>query len=562
VRHFLPLLFLWVFASSLAAQTNYFVDPTLGSDANDGLSESTAFQSLTHALSIAVAGDHVELLTGNYAPGSNEIFPIVLKDQVDVEAGVVQLPVFQPPAGGVVFQVPASGITGATLLAGIRVTGGTVGLEIPSTSAAVNGLTVEDSLFEMFSSAGVDARLASGSESFTLRNCVFTGSGGLEIGVHISVRSGASLNGGSVEDCHVSSVAQGINVEAADGGTVSANFFLLRNLIDTYTQHGILISATAGTSGSTTNTCIVQGNQVNGSGGNEDGLRVEAHAAAAGSQVVVCNGAIGYNTFFLNHSNAVFWTDNDGSDEVDITCVVLGNFFQDASFAGILVDQDLPAVLMPNNSPDLGDLTKGSDRGRNTFLPGSANFDLILDGLGDHVLPVERNFWNQTSLGAILARIQLLNSSLNPQVTTFLVTNGTARATTKSIAPRKSTKVKILAGPQFAFLDNPDPQASTGRIDVKVGTTKVAAAVAANGTALTFTSPSLPKGNAVVTITLPAGGNAQALLKVVAPPKPSGGGCGGVATSGSGGVPPDGGDALSLLLVAGVWFGIRRRRRS
>jgi len=313
----------------------------------------------------------------------------------------------------------------------------------------------------------------------------------------------------------------------------------------------------------------VQGNQATGSGGNEDGLRVEVHAAGASTPAAACNGAVGYNKFPGNRRNAVFWTDNDGAHQADITCVVLGNQFLDATDWGVLVDQDMPATLKPNNSPDLGDLTKGSDRGRNTFR-GSANFDLVLNGVDDHVLSVERNFWDQTSLGAILARIRLQPEppeppeppSLNPLVTTFLVTNGAARATTKSIAPRKSTKVKILAGPQFAFLDNPNPQASTGRIDVKVGITKVAASVAANGTALTFVSPSLPKGNAVVTITLPGGGNAQALLKVVAPPKPSGGGCGGVATSGGGGVPPDEGDALSLLLVAGVWFGLRRRRRS
>ncbi|MDA0666820.1 MAG: DUF1565 domain-containing protein [Planctomycetota bacterium] len=72
----LSILFVFACASSLSAQTTFFVDPVGGSDGADG-SQATPFESLTFAMTQATAGDTVTLLAGTYST-VNETFPILL----------------------------------------------------------------------------------------------------------------------------------------------------------------------------------------------------------------------------------------------------------------------------------------------------------------------------------------------------------------------------------------------------------------------------------------------------------------------------------------------------
>ena len=60
----------------------YYVDDDTGSDGDDGLSAAEAFETITHALSVASGGDTINVLAGTYDDANGETFPLALKSGV------------------------------------------------------------------------------------------------------------------------------------------------------------------------------------------------------------------------------------------------------------------------------------------------------------------------------------------------------------------------------------------------------------------------------------------------------------------------------------------------
>ena len=60
---------------------DYFVDAVNGSNSNNG-SEQTPFRTITHALSVAAAGDSIKVLPGMYNVSLGEVFPLRIPDSV------------------------------------------------------------------------------------------------------------------------------------------------------------------------------------------------------------------------------------------------------------------------------------------------------------------------------------------------------------------------------------------------------------------------------------------------------------------------------------------------
>jgi hypothetical protein len=55
-------------ASSVRAQTRYYVNQATGNDLNDGRTWATAFKTLQRALSVAQPGDEIWVARGVYYP--------------------------------------------------------------------------------------------------------------------------------------------------------------------------------------------------------------------------------------------------------------------------------------------------------------------------------------------------------------------------------------------------------------------------------------------------------------------------------------------------------------
>lgn len=265
----LSVLFLGLAGAPLTAQT-IFVDPINGDDIGGNGSTTDPYKSLTFALSVALSSNDIELRSGTYQ-GPDEIFPIVIRDQIDIEAGPGQLPTFNAGGAANAFVVSAD-ITSTTSVAGLQVLNCQTAFFI-DVGPRINGLVIEDSAINNFTDNGILIRVNSGANILTIRNCDFIGGLGANHGVNLEVSgNGVDLIGGSVEDCSIASCATGVEVEASAGAVVQPSFFVQRNLISSYSISGLRIAAQAGTSFDATNSANVQGNQINGANIGDTGL--------------------------------------------------------------------------------------------------------------------------------------------------------------------------------------------------------------------------------------------------------------------------------------------------
>lgn len=184
------ILVFWVitfvgFGPMTLQAATYYVDAAAGSDSDDGLTEATAFETITHALSMAAgnadATDTIIVLPGLYDTANGETFPLALVDGVSLESrdGAATTTI-SAPAGTSVFENNGTVLGPGTALEGFT-------LEHDDDPSALADISM------LFSSAGADM-------APRIENNVFIGvsdpiSGDDDAGVFIDLTGGGSFTG-------------------------------------------------------------------------------------------------------------------------------------------------------------------------------------------------------------------------------------------------------------------------------------------------------------------------------------------------------------------------------
>ncbi len=530
MRSLLPFLALCLLGAPLAAQTTWFVDPLSGADTNTGGAQDP-FLSVTHALTVAVSGDRVELLPGTYT-AANEAYPIPVKDGVSiVYPGSGRLAVFDSNGASSTFEVRTSLTTGATL-DGMRITGGVDGVFVdPAVSLGGTGLAVTRASFDAFSDAGVDAAIDLGANNrLTVSGCTFSPTTA-NAGVRIALAgSNVGLGTSNVEDCTFTNCTIGIEVSASGGAVINNTNQILRNDISFSSTAGIRVSASATSSLGATNSVVVQGNKVQSSG---SGLEITVTSTTG--PTTVCDGAVSYNLFGgfqsgLGNTNAVVLTTTAALGSVaDLTCSFTGNVMAGSTANGVLFQVTAPQTGARNNDPDFG--TSGNGTGRNTFK-NNGSFAMSLDLDMNNAIQAQQNFWGLNGSTAILNRIEnALSVSAPPVVSPWLLDSLGGVVSPSQIGENVARTITVTGSSTTRFVDNPDDAATVGQMSaiLTFGGVPVATLVPhvfSNGTGFTFVSPLINESGLYgIQIVLPGGQTGTLPLTV-------GGGSGGGSSGG------------------------------
>ncbi len=517
---FRTLAVLLLGATSLSAQT-WYVSGSGDDVAGDG-SFGNPYRTITKALSVASTGDDIEIGTGTYNAAAGEVFPLSIPNDVDLRNAPGSGPVIDGDGAPVLLEIGAS-ITLETRITGLSLVDCGVCIDLPAgTSISGQLLIIEDCAFTDFTTAAFQADFSTGSgNQFVLQNCNLLGASAGH-GVLVSVRSGADLILGQVEDCLIADCDTGIAILTGDDSTVDDLFMIRRNQISGHTVAGIHVQAQGATGLSTRNQTTVDGNIVSGGAQNgEVGLLMEALHAAGGNSLATVDGQVRYNTFRDNDVNLRLRTTSNGVDaRSDLTSDFLGNAFLDATQSGVEFDVTLPVALQPNMAPDFGDvLSDPFETGRNTFR-GSALAEWVLDGDMQNVVQAQNNFWDE----AIPSADMQLNGALPPNVSPVLDEPLNPIPQPDTISANESESLTLLAGDSStAFVGNPDADAITNTIQVSVGGNLVSAVVTADGASVVLTTPPMNAGVKTVTVLNAAGQSGSTAIQVV----DSGGGGGG-----------------------------------
>jgi hypothetical protein len=190
-----------------------FVSPTLGDDALGAGTQSSPFMTITHALSVVVAPDTIQLLPGTYNDHSHEVFPLQVPGGVNLidstmrQAAVIQGP---PPTANnnpVVEVLPWLGPGGpANAFAGFAIQAGGTGIGCEANVAGASAFIILSNL-KLTGSTSFGARL-------TAKNSSTLG----VFGDAIRAGSGSSGYGGAQGQ-----TKNGIKFAASEGGAVKAS---------------------------------------------------------------------------------------------------------------------------------------------------------------------------------------------------------------------------------------------------------------------------------------------------------------------------------------------------
>jgi len=507
------LLLVSALAAPLSAQTTYFVDPGSGSDAADG-SQGTPFESLTHALGVAVAGDSISLRNGTYS--TDETFPILLKNRVNISAFQSEVPTFDGGGAGTLFQV-SQDITALTIFEGADLTACTVGIEIP-TGTGIEGFLVRDCNFNNFADSGggaddgfgILATLDSGgtSENFSVEDCTFAGNSARD-GIALILDDGTILSSGALEgNTSSGGVDRAISILARGGSTVAETYDVHDNVFAGYAEAGIFFHA-LGSGGNPTSTsavrCQSNGNFLTGAGGTEKGYHLKAEHGPLNESAVVSSW-ICFGRYTGNDVNIYCETINDGADTADILADFYGNRIENAGRAGVELVVTVPAAGNANNDPNFGPGHAGKIACINTFAGNTLDFRL---GAGvTNTISAQFNFFPDgapSSNGGSVDTTGIMGETLE----------GTFEA---SISPDTPGQVRLNASSGSAFVDY-DGDTPTGQITVEVDGSALdqedISALAA-GAGLLLQLPALSVGAKTVTVTNPGGQTGTFTLNVLA----------------------------------------------
>ena len=560
VRSILSLVLAAVLASSAAAQSTWYVDPTSGDNGNTGTSAGDAFLSISFALSnpALASGDSIVLNGGVYnsAAGTNgsgnlsEVFPLQIPNGVSLVSGSV----FSDPIidGATTGGNLGSLVTISESLNAVTEIRGVIfeNCGSPLSSAASNsirGLVVDSCTFRNYTGAAIDLALRAGrvDDSFAIANCTFTGAVGSTAGVRVIVSDNTELDGGSIQDCTISGSVSGIWIQADTFGTISRDFSVIRNTVSNFQSAGIQLWATVGDA---TNSATVRGNILLGDGvgaTNEAGLYALATNTLGAVSPSVVDGLVSFNDFSRANTNILLETTGLAAGSSRVESVFAGNLIRNAVSYGVQVRS---AINDGGMSPDFGGKVGGSaNAGRNTFENPTATWEVGLDPEGDISGPIAmaENFWidgvNPQSRTEIFGSVNypsflpLLSNNLIGSLSRAVIQSGQAEVLTISLTNGRfvvqvdeNFVPDVLAaigefGQYKSFeIVGPDGNIAINPSDLQL--------VAIDGTELSFNLPGLAAGNYTITFTNPGFQSLIALgLRVT-----SGGGSGGGGGGGGG----------------------------
>lgn len=510
--YLLSLLLILCSAVSLSAQSSYFVDPASGNNSADG-SQGTPFKSLTFALTQTVAGDTITLRAGTYAAA--ETFPVLLKDQVNIDAFQAEVPVFDGGGSGTLFRV-SQNITAETIFRGVTIASCRIGFDIP-TGTGVQGLTIQQCNFTGFADSapgandgiGILAVLSTGgtSESLTIDQCTFQG-GGAFAGIGLELSGTTTLStGGILANNSSGGVVRTLWMVATEGSTIATTYNVNDNIFAGYTQAGIYMHAFG--SGPllsvATIACQANGNFLTGAGGAEHGfhLRAERGVLSQGAEI---SPWICYSRITGNNVNVFCETINNGGSVVDIKADFYGNRIENAVRAGVELTTLVPAGGNDNNDPDFGPGHTGKVSCLNTFLNNATDFRI---GAGvTNTIFARFNFFpagGSTQIGGVPDTLGIMSETINGGFAT-------------SVLPDTPGQVQLNAAADSGFVDY-DGTASVGQISVTVESSALDQAdivELALGGGLLLQLPALTAGTKTVVVTNPGGQTGTFTLNVTA----------------------------------------------
>jgi len=530
------ILFFALTSPLVAQNTTWYVDPLTGDDTgvNTGTSALDPFQTVTHAMTIAVSSDTVELMPGTYTTGGVptpglETFPINITNGVSV---------IYPGSNPAICRFEGSSTPNACFrlaavmddnieLRGFSVSDFGTGIDIAAGSSTnAHLLNIEGCDFEIITVDGVRAELAGATEIFWVRDCNFAGTSATGAGVSVVLGSGAVLSTSVVQDCIILGFDIGVSVTAGPGAAVITNSSIQRNYIDGggSGSRGIVVAGSGDAVLGAITGLAVAGNSVTGFTG--AGLYLEA-ASVSGRSVLV-NGDVDHNLFFNNGVNVRLVTINNGASGADISSKFVGNVFSGATTAlgdgyGVVMDATLPKTGGVNMAPDFGDFSSPPYGGRNTFS-GNEVFNMVLDADMQNIILAERNFWGDLSTANVNATIETPLGANYPSILPLLADSTTLppmsfTVSPASIYPDTATLVTLTADSFSAFVDNDDSASNVGQMLLVLdgGIWLLQPVVTDDGFSLSFTSPELTAGTHDISLINPGGQFASGNLEVDSP---------------------------------------------
>ncbi len=480
-------------ATSGSAQQAWFVNPATGSDGNTGQSTADAFRSLTHALTVAGAGDNIFCEPGTYS--GSETFPIALQDGVRVSA-LGGTPVFDGPGAGAGF-VLAGDITQETEISGLTIRDFAIGLSIVA-GRDVNGLIFTGVAFDDCAT-GVQAILSSGAaeQEVAVEECAFTGTGGAT-GVVITVSDGTTLSGGQIfANTFSGDHASAVRVLVTEDGIVQSGFAVERNTISG-ADTGIEVSATGGGGNPldvASAACAVRANSVTGDAGPASvGLRLSAAIGVVdeGGRV---SSRIEFNEIQDCGTAVRIATVNDFGSIADVISDFYGNVFADGTTA-ILLDATLPDPTQRNADPNFGGDVDGGVACLNTFTGFVTDFALDLDQAPATFAQFNHFDGAPVVVNGTVNFIPIYSDTLEGSVATTGLVSGVA-----------GQELTVTAGAITGFVDY-DGGGPTGQIEVLLDTVALAQTdieALPIGAGLVVTLPALSSGAHTLTVTNPGG---------------------------------------------------------
>jgi hypothetical protein len=545
------LIFLLLSSLPLHAQGQTFlVDPVNGDDILNTGGATDPFLSLTHALSVARAlgttGHTIELLTGTYSEsgviGSNEAesFPIVLLPGTNVEAGNLQVPVFDGNGAATVFSLLDDFPT-STSLSEVGVINCQIGLA-NGQGSTLRGFVLEDSDFT-FSAKGVFFQFQGTTDNqVVVRNTNFTGEfGAADTAVEFNISSNGDLSGGSVEGCTITGCAIGVDVQATDGSggvadyAVGTGFEIKGNLIENFSLAGVRISAKSGATGPCRVGCLVTGNDINGGfpaftpPGGQVGLLLESSNTTQGGEASLMESGVQYNEIIGCETCVKLTTNGGTANQADLTSAFLGNLVQLSTQAGVVFEVNgFAPSPFSNNLPNFGTYGSFLQAGRNVIsnhppigvVPATGAVVLDLDMNSFLSMPdFHGNWWDASpvSEGSVLSFFINTNGASNfgtSQLSPVFQFSMEATVAPSTITEGSTPLVTVSAGggflPNSAFFHDFDLDSRLENMAVHVGNILIDlndsdTSLSSDGSALTFRFPNLSAGTYNLNLQNPGG---------------------------------------------------------
>lgn len=500
--------------------TDYFVTNAGAPTGGDG-SPGSPWGTITEALNSGVLqpGDVVHVEAGTYDSAGSEIFPLVLVDGVELRG-----------AAASATQVETTGLATPMFQVG---------------TLANSTIVADLSMMSGTSAGSTLVQVLGNPADLRIQNCQMTnGSAGV---LHFLVpggpaslqMSGNTLTGQTTSLAWVASSATGPqahqlvlqNNTVDGGGSVGSGFYLAASNADVSAEiHNNEIQGFAGiagvacfSSGVNSNASMQLDFMENSIHGCNVGVALESTAFGSGLTTTF-DADIQANTFVQNDSVGLSLEarGTNAASQANLDAVLQGNGITGNLGDGLLVSEVESGGGLANLNIDAGG--GATSMGLNT-LQGNDNdyatgtfFDVNVQAASD--LDAQMNFWG-TDNAAVIESHVLHNGEAGAGAGQIDFANAYGDTLVFTLDP---VSVSTAGG------ESVTATLTSGRLISNVGMEELSLVVdglpvtpddiAADGTFLTFTMPSLAEGNRPVDISNPLGQSGSTLIEVLAPPPP------------------------------------------